>query len=113
MTGIKFDEEKVINCIKSYHDMHGEYPYLICGEETRKIIPEEKKDIKAIYNTLNTLATKSTDLCINGIMDSPSIEFGGKKYIAEDSIKCMNYGTWYGAKILVDNNLKFGEILIR
>ena len=47
MTGIKFDEEKVINCIKSYHDMHGEYPYLICGEETIKIIQEEKKDIKS------------------------------------------------------------------
>lgn len=110
MTGIKFDEEKVINCIKSYHDMHGEYPYLICGEETRKIIPEEKKDI---YNTLNTLAIKSADLCINNTMDFPSIEFGGKKYIAEDSIKCKDYGTWYGAKILVDNNLKFGEVLIR
>ena len=110
MTGIKFDEEKVINCIKSYHDMHGEYPYLICGEETIKIIQEEKKDIKDIYNTL---AIKSTDLCINGIMDSPSIEFGGKKYIAEDFIKCKDYGTWYGAKILVDNNLAFGEVLIR
>ena len=93
--------------------MHGEYPSLICAEETIKIIQDEKKDIKDVYNTLNTLAIKSADLCINGIMDSPSIEFGGKKYIAEDFIKCKDYGTWYGAKILVDNNLAFDEVLIR
>ena len=108
MIGIKFDEEKIKNCIEAYHNLHGEYPYLICAEKTMEIIPEEEKDMYALRSLT------SADLCIKSTIEFLTIEIGGKKYINVDSIeKCNDYGTWYGAKILIDNKLEFGEVLIR
>ena len=107
MTGIKFDEEKVKRCIEAYHDMHGQYPYLICSELTRKILPSEIKE--------NSFAITSDQIYVTSAIHTPkkldidSITVDEKKYIAEDSIH-KDYGTWYGAKILIDNKLEFGEV---
>ena len=36
MNALKFNEQKVLNCIAAYHDEHGDYPYLIMNEKMMK-----------------------------------------------------------------------------
>lgn len=96
MTGIKFDEEKIRNCVESYYHICGEYPYLICSEETMKIIPEEKKEN---YFTITQSYLSTTPIIGNNIVKE------------EQDKKILD--TWYNAKIIIDNDLKYGEVLIK
>ena len=107
MTGIKFDEEKVKKCIEAYHDMNDEYPYLVCSEETRKILPPEKKDN---YFTITADKIIASDImCLSSKYQLETITVNDKKFVL-DEFAPKDYGTWYGAKILVDNKLEFGEV---
>ena len=95
MNAIKFDEEKVKKCIDVYHDMHGTYPYLILSEETRKILPSDKQ--------ISTL-TISNEMILKVGNNSYSLDNEDKKQ--------PDYGTWHGARVLVDNKLDLGEVHI-
>lgn len=111
MTGIKFDEEKVRNCIESFYEMNGRYPYLICSKETIKIIPKPKFETYSIKDS-NLTINKSyventlTDELIN------EISVIGRTFVDKEKIKDNEYGAWYNATILIDNKLPFGEVIL-
>jgi len=116
MKAIKFDEEKVLNCIKAYHDMHGEYPYLICNNETRKMIPKEKVDYSNCLtfgidniNSITTTANTNSITTTSKSYPPEEIKINYQKYIKEENVN-KSYGTWYGAKIIIDNSMGFGEV---
>lgn len=87
MNAIKFDEDKAKRCINAYYDMHKEYPYLICNDETEKILP-------SIPSTGAITISTSTYVC--------GIENQSKPRTKR----------WNNAKVLIDNELKFGEVHI-
>lgn len=86
MTGIKIDEEKLQRHIDTYYDLFNTYPYLICSEETMKLLPRKYE----FYMTTSTL----------------SFTIGNETAKKEEVVK------WHGAKILIDNELPLGEFHI-
>lgn len=109
MNGIKFNEECIRKCIEAYHDMHNKYPYMICNEKTMEIIPEEKRTPSLTMNSSNIIYS-------SGFSDSDieikSISINSDKYVKEEPSN-KSCKTWYGAKIIIDNDMKFGEVEIR
>ena len=87
MIAIRFDEDKANKCINAYYDMHGEYPYLICNEETQKILPTH----------IQTVTVCTTEY-ISGIAVKDQAKPKTKR--------------WNNAKVLIDNELEFGEVHI-
>ena len=92
MMGIKFNEEMVKKYIDVYHDQHGKYPYLIMSEKTRDIIPD---------NGVPFITTSYYTLTSGTVPSSTSTE------VIPHTKK-----TWNSAKILIDNDLEFGEVHI-
>lgn len=90
MIAIKFDEDKAKRCINAYYDMHKEYPYLICNDETEKILP-------SIPSTDITTISTTNYICIKDLVENPSKPRTKR---------------WNNAKVLIDNELKFGEVHI-
>ena len=88
MIAIKFDEDKAKKCIDAYYDMHGVYPYLICNEETQKILPTYTQ----------TVTVHDGYAFISGV-------------VTEDHGKPRTK-RWNNAKVLIDNELEFGEVHI-
>jgi hypothetical protein len=86
MTGIKIDEEKLQRHIDTYHDLFKVYPYLICSEETMKLLPRKYE----LYMTTSTI----------------SFTIGDGTTKKEEVLK------WHEAKILIDNELPLGEFHI-
>ena len=111
MNAIKFDENKVRKCIEAYHDMHDKYPYMMCNEKTIKIIPEEIKS-SSYYSIPDSICYCTTSCASTPSMDIDSISINSDKYVKEKSEK-SNCKSWYGAKIMIDNDLKFGEVELR
>ena len=109
MNGLKFDEDKIKGCIKAYHDQFDKYPYLIVNEETYKELPPQKANF--IDGTSFTFATSADSLgCFTTTNNLPkTISVDDKKYVAEED-SGKNLGTWYGARVLIDNCLKYGEV---
>ena len=105
MTGIKFDAENVKKCIESYYFMYGEYPYLICNEKTRKLIIQERDKDNTFTINCNIINSNTMSVPIY----PEDFTIGDIKYIKESNIN-KNHGTYCNAKILIDNELKFGEI---
>lgn len=103
MLAIKFDEEKVKCCIQAYKDEHGKNPYLVMNEKTRAILPP----------TPPTTYCISTDEIMIGRQENlvNTITINDKKYISEEEAK-KGSGNWFGCKIMIDNDLEFGEIHI-
>lgn len=93
MMGIKFDEEMVKKYIDVYHDQHGKYPYLIMSEKTRDIIPDDGM----LYVATNTNYTITSSILTSST--SNDMVTHARK-------------TWNSAKILIDNDLEFGEVHI-
>lgn len=83
MTGIKIDEEKLQRHIDTYYDLFNTYPYLICSEETMKLLPYKWE-----------------------LYISSSFTIGNE---TEKEAKVMK---WHEAKILIDNELPLGEFHI-
>lgn len=93
MMGIKFDEEMVKKYIDVYHDQHGKYPYLIMSEKTRDIVPDDSKLLVTTnYYTITTSGTAPSS------KSTEAIPYTKK--------------AWNSAKILIDNDLEFGEVHI-
>lgn len=92
MMGIKFDEEMVKKYIDVYHNQHGKYPYLIMSEKTRDIVPDDGKSfvVTNYYTLTSGTAPSSTS--------TEAIPYTKK--------------SWNSAKILIDNDLEFGEVHI-
>ena len=111
MNAIKFDKDKVKKCIEVYHDMHDKYPYMMCNEKTMGIIPEEDKP--SLFSIANSICDRGTITYESPtIKDIESISINSDKYVKEKSIN-TNCKSWYGAKIMIDNDLKFGEVELR
>ena len=107
MNGIKFDGEKVKRRIDAYYNQHGSYPYLIMNSKTYDTIPLEKPGIILDSNSL----TVSSYTLSNNVSVAPvdEIKVGNNTYILKrDPV----YKKWYNAKILFDEELKFGEVHI-
>lgn len=91
MLGIKFDEEKVCHCIQAYKDEHGKNPYLIMSEKTVKILP---------------LSMQTTYISSSPI----SFSIGGQTSVDDNATKNKS---WKNCKILIDNDIDFGEVYVR
>ena len=108
MNGIKFNEECIRKCIEAYHDMHNKYPYMICNEKTMEIIPKELTSPLMINGSNLIYSSGFSD---SG-MEIKSISINSDKYVKEEPSN-KSCKTWYGAKIIIDNDMKFGEVEIR
>lgn len=103
MIAIKFDKEKVENCINAYKEEHGKLPYLIMSSKTKELLPQN-------YGYINT-GDLSFTISTTTIEKPKDIIIGGMKYIPEEELK-KGFGAWYGCKIMIDDDLDYGEILI-
>ena len=90
MIAIKFDEDKAKKCIDAYYDVHGKYPYLICNEETEKMLPTYTQTVT--------------------VHDTGYVSISGVVTVA-DQVK-QKTKRWNNAKVLIDNELEFGEVHI-
>ena len=102
MLGIKFNDEMIKKCIETYHFQYGEYPYLIMNEKTRKLIPNEDGMSYYITSDNFNISLKPENAIHN-------ISINDKKYVEEPETITPKK-SWYGAKILIDNDLDFGEV---
>lgn len=105
MNVLKIDEEKLVRNIEAYHDQHGEYPYLIMNDETRKILPKEDISI------FSSVVINSNSLEISNTAAVNEIKINDKTYVLSDNAN-KDYGKWHSARILVDNKLELGEVHI-
>ncbi len=104
MNVLKIDEEKLIRNIEAHHDQHGEYPYLIMNDETRKILPKENNSpFSSVIINSNSFEISPNTAAVN------AIKINDKTYTLSDNTN-KDYGKWHSARILVDNKLKFGEV---
>ena len=94
MFGFKFDEDKIKAAIDIYKEEHESYPYLILNTETEKYLPTEI-----------AIPTYSSSF-ITCFVDSK-----GTKDITE--VDKSKRTKWHNAKILIDDDLRFGEIFIK
>ena len=108
MNCIKFDEEKTKRCIDAYYDQHGSYPYMITSSKTYDTIPLEKLSANLDINSLTASSYTISSTNMNVILVD-EIKVGDNTYILKrDPV----YKKWYNAKILFDEELKFGEVHI-
>lgn len=104
MKAIKFDEEKVRNCVEAYKDGHGKYPYLIMSKKTLDLAPVKGRTMFSTITVGNNAYHNSDD-------DKPkSITIDGTKYISEEELKEVNI--LYQCKVLIDDALEIGEVYI-
>ena len=106
MNCIKFDEEKAKKCIDAYYDQHGSYPYMIMNSKTYDTVPPEK--LSPIVDA-NSLTVSGYTISNVNVAPVDEIKVGDNTYILKrDPV----YKKWYNAKILFDEELKFGEVHI-
>lgn len=108
MMAFKFNEEKVKTAIDIYKDEHGNYPYLIISSETEKYLPDEYSYSIPISSSLFVGSSLTVDSCcdhsfLNCVDHTRDIKSSSEP----KKIK------WYNAKILIDDDLKFGEVLVK
>ena len=94
MFGFKFDEDKIKAAIDIYKEEHESYPYLILSTETEKYLPTEI----AIPTYSSSFIT-----CFADSKDTKDITEVDKSKRTK----------WHNAKILIDDDLRFGEVLIK
>ena len=92
MFGFKFDEDKIKVAIDIYKEEHGSYPYLILSTETEKYLPTPIPTSSSLFIT-----------CFADPKDTKDITEVDKSKRTK----------WYNSKILIDDDLKFGEIFIK
>lgn len=92
MFGFKFDEDKIKAAIDIYKEEHESYPYLILNTETEKYLP--------------TPIPTSSSLFITCFADSKDT----KDITEVDKSKRTK---WHNSKIIIDDDLKFGEVLVK
>ena len=108
MKAIKFDEEKVNRSIKAFYDQRDTYPYLICSEKTADFI---KKSIEPRPFTAESITTNASSLTL-GTVEIGKLSTGNVNVTVNNNNKPKDYGYFNGAKIMIDNALPFGEVLI-
>ncbi len=89
MNAIKFDEEKVKKCIDAYYDEKGVYPYLIMSEKTKTELLDKSPDNRKLWTLPSYI------------------------HVGDTTEKPKECPIWKSAKILFDNDLKFGEVYVR
>lgn len=90
MNCLKIDGVKLKSHIETYHDNHGEYPILVCNEETKEMIKKEKQEFRAFISS-ETISVPCGEIV--------QLNSNSKTY-------------WNGARIVVDNELPLGEVRI-
>ena len=108
MKAIKFDEQKVTNCIQAYYDQHGKYPYLIMNQNTADILPPQmtyNTGMGVIYggNSNTTIAIKDTK--------PEKITIDNEQYTRDIAVVKSLY-VWHNCKVMIDGDLEFGEVHI-
>ena len=103
MYAIKFDAEKVNNAITAFYDINGRYPYLICNKKTEELClkcRQENQGVVSLGNSGITINTNQLKIIIND-----------KEFIEKDLID-NSPNKWNNATILIDQSLKFGEVIM-
>ena len=103
MYAIKFDAEKVNNAITAFYDINGRYPYLICNKKTEELYlkcRQENEGVISVGISGTTINTKPLKIIVDD-----------KEFIEKNSID-NSPNKWNNATILIDQSLKFGEVII-
>lgn len=95
MNTMKFDFDMLDKCIDVYEKTHEQAPYIICSKKTFDLI----KSKVASYITPNSILTTSYSI---GNVDI-QIDTSDEKY---------KHGMYNGCKILIDDDLKLGEVFV-
>lgn len=99
----KIDSEELINTMKSFNNMYGRKPYIICNEET-------KTNIMACAQSCGTIGGwVITKDCSISTEPAKSIKIGDLEYVLKEE---RHPSVWNGSKILIDPDLKYGEVYI-
>lgn len=104
----------MLSCIAAYHDEHGNYPYLVMNSKmAEKYFSKKYGIIKASENS-NMIYDNSSM-----IYDASSIA-SKKQYPQTITIDNKEYSCvmkelakWENCKIVIDDDLEFGEIYIK
>ena len=99
----------MLNCIAAYHDEHGDYSYLIMNEKMMKKLPKKHGVINVSENGGISSYTSGSIILKNQYPQTIAVD--GKEYIpANDKNDLIK---WQNCKIMIDDDLEFGEIYIK
>lgn len=102
INAIKFDSDKIEKLIDAYYVQNGEYPYLICSEDTAALFVNLDPVIRCKNGSYIT-----TEVSYPRIKNEYSISFGDTTISTKPKI---DYGKYHYAKVLIDNDLPYGMV---
>ena len=106
----KINSEKLISSIDAFVDMYGRKPYIICNEKTLNDIMVCKDNTILGCSTISGLTIANGTINLSPQVERPkSIKVGNLEYILKEE---FHPSVWHGSKILVDPDLKYGEVYI-
>ena len=103
MNAYKLDFDKLKRCVLAYHDQHGEYPYIIASEDVFDRLKEDGF-------TNSNLTISNASMTISADIMPLKITVDGREYSRKTTNN--NSCVWNGARVLVDYNMKPGEVHI-
>ena len=104
MNVMKIDKEKIMNAIDAFKENSGRQPYVICNKGTYENLK------KACQN--ETCITVPDNLTWNGVVTPQllkSICIDGTEYIPKGN---QHLAIWKGSKVIIDPDLKYGEMIL-
>lgn len=104
MNIMKIDKEKILNAIDAFKENSGRQPYVICNKETYE-------NLKKVCQN-ETRTTASGSLTWNGVVTPQppkSICIDGTEYIQKED---QHLAIWRGSKVIIDPDLKYGEMIL-
>ena len=108
MDAIRFDEERVIKMIDGYSELFGEYPYLVCNKDIALLIQKSALSIKQGPMSLSASSVATQIYSPTASLDAVTIN--GNTYKLEKNDRMLLPKSFHNAKILIDDELEYGEI---
>lgn len=105
MNYFKVDEEKLKAAIDVFAAT-GKHPYIVCNENTARILSEQNNEIKIISKIK---AVDGTIYHVQKPIDKISIN--NETYVKEGMEK-PKFADYYETKIMIDDDLKDGDIKV-
>lgn len=105
----KINSEKLISSIDAFVDMYGRKPYIICNEKTLNDIRACEDNTILGCDTIGKFTITNDTINISQVKHIESIKVGDMEYTLKEELRPP---VWHGSKILVDPDLKYGEVYI-
>ena len=104
MNIMKIDKEKIMNAIDTFKENSGRQPYIICNKETYENLKKDSQN--------ETRITAPGNLTWDGSakpQPPKSICIDGTEYVPKGN---QHLAIWQGSKVIIDPDLKYGEMII-